>query len=53
MPALDQRVLVEHQGPRPDEAHLAAQHVDQLRQLVEQGARMPAPTRVTRGSPRA
>ena len=31
----DLRVLVDDQRPRPDQAHLAAQHVDELRQLVE------------------
>ncbi len=29
-------------GPRPDEAHVAEQHVEQLRQLVEAGGAQPA-----------
>ena len=32
------RVLVGDERPRADEAHLAAQHVEELRQLVERGA---------------
>ena len=38
VPALDLRVLLEDERPRADEAHLAAQDVEQLRQLVERGA---------------
>ena len=34
---------------RPDQGHLAAQHVDQLRQLVQAGAAQPASDR---GDPR-
>ena len=30
--------VARHLGPRPDQAHAAAQHVDQLRQFVELGA---------------
>ena len=48
MAALDQPVLVDHQRPRADEAHLAAQHVDQLRQLVDRAA---SQTPRRRGSP--
>ena len=33
--------LLDHHRPRADQAHLAAQHVDQLRQLVERGAPQP------------
>ena len=33
-----QRVLVDHQRPRADEAHLAAQDVEELGELVERGA---------------
>ena len=50
-PAGDLRGLVDHERARPHEAHLALQHVPQLRQLVEAACacRRP-PTRVTRGS---
>src|SRR5262245_27894370 len=34
-PVGDARVLVERQGPRADEAHVALEDVDELRQLVE------------------
>ena len=34
--------LVGDAGPRPDERHVAAQHVDQLRQLVEARPAQPA-----------
>jgi hypothetical protein len=37
MPADNPPVLLRDQGPRADEAHLAAQDVDQLRQLVDRG----------------
>ena len=36
--ALDAGVLVEHQRARADEAHVAAEHVDELRHLVERVA---------------
>ena len=36
---------------RADQRHLAAQHVDEVRQLVERGPRSSAPTRVMRESP--
>ena len=35
MPVLEQLVVAQRQGPRPDEAHLPAQDVDDLRQLVD------------------
>ena len=38
-PAADALVLGDRQRPRADEAHLAAQHVPELRQLVD--ARVP------------
>ena len=38
MPALDPQILVEHQRPRPDEAHLAPHDVPQLRQLIQRAA---------------
>ena len=38
VPALDLPVLVLDQRPRADEAHLAAQHVEELGQLVERAA---------------
>ena len=37
-PVDDVLVLLEDQRPRPDEAHLAPEDVDQLRQLVERVA---------------
>ena len=43
VPALDLAVLVEHERARADEAHLAAQHVRQLRKLVERGAAQEPP----------
>jgi hypothetical protein len=47
--ALDARheggVERDRMGARADERHLAAQHVDQLRQLVEACAAQPAPDR--------
>ena len=49
--AVDLRVLVDDERARADEAHLAAPDVEELRQLVERGARAgSAPTRVIRGS---
>ena len=36
--------------PGPDQAHVAEEHVEQLRQLVEAGAAQDVPTRVMRGS---
>ena len=50
MPALHALVLVDDQRPRPDEAHLALDDVQQLGQLVERARRSSRPTRVTRGS---
>ena len=44
------RVLLDHERPGPDEAHLAADDVQQLRQLVQRGAPQQAADRVTRGS---
>src|SRR5205814_7364380 len=38
LPAVDAAILVGHERPRPDEAHLAANHVDELGQLVQIGA---------------
>ncbi len=38
-------------GPRPDEAHVADQHVPELRQLVEPAAAQEPADGVTRGSP--
>ena len=35
VPALDAPILVEHERTRADEAHLTAQHVEELRELVE------------------
>ena len=35
MPVLEQAVVPERQRPRPHEAHLAAQDVDDLRNLVQ------------------
>src|ERR1700735_4393771 len=37
MPSLDALILVEDQRTRPNQAHLAAQHVEQLGQLVQGG----------------
>ena len=37
---------------RPDDAHAALQHVEELGQLVERGAAQEAAERVTRSSPR-
>ena len=44
--ALARRVLLDlhrHRRPRADDRHLAAQHVDEVRQLVERGAAQQAP----------
>ena len=49
-PVVDVLVLLEDQRPRADEAHLAAEDVEQLRQLVERVAAQEAADRVTRGS---
>ena len=38
VPVLEHVVVALGQRARPDERHLAAQHVDQLRQLVEREA---------------
>ena len=38
-------------GARADDAHLAAQHVEELRQLVQRGAAQEAPDGVRRSSP--
>ena len=43
VPVLEQRVVAERQRPRADEAHLAAQDVDELRQLVEREAAQEPP----------
>ena len=42
-PAVDVPMLVEDQRPRADEAHLAPEHVDELRQLVERVAAQKPP----------
>lgn len=44
-----QRHVARHLGPRTDQAHVV-QHIDQLRQLVEQLRRSQRPTRVMRAS---
>ena len=46
----DPPILLGDQRPRPDQAHLAAQHVDQLGSSSTWVLRMSRPTRVTRGS---
>ena len=48
---VDAQHVAHRQRPRADEAHVAAQDVQELRQLVEaELARITPPTRVTRGS---
>ena len=44
-----QRHVARHLGSRADQAHVAAQHVDQLRQLVDAVWRSQRPARVIRG----
>ena len=43
MPRLEAVVVAERQRPRPDERHLAAQHVDHVRDLVDREAAQDAP----------
>ena len=53
VPVLEPLVVAQRQRPRADEAHLAAQHVPELRQLVEREPAQDARRRVvTRGSSR-
>ena len=49
VPVLEHLVVALGQRPRPDQRHVAAQHVHQLRQLVEREAPQEAPDR---GQPR-
>jgi hypothetical protein len=50
VPALQPVEVAHRQRPGADERHLAAQHVEQLGQLVEREAPQDPPDGVTRGS---
>src|SRR6202140_4535623 len=41
----DLRDLLRKAGPRPNQAHLAAKHVDQLRDFIEEGPAQNSPNR--------
>ena len=43
VPVLEQRVVAQRQRPRADEAHLAAQDVEHVRELVEREAAQEPP----------
>ena len=38
LPAFDQLILVEHERPGTDQAHLPSEHVEELRELIEGAA---------------